>query len=495
MIKKLTFIATMGMSLSLLSCAGHKTADEASSKETQVNQVFPPIGLYYGKPTSMFGNTEDYEIKPSNLPDFVTYPNDLVKMGLRGKVKSVHEAVSTFSWTYTFNHVGNLTDYQFRMDSQGRYGEGARTNYNEAGELTLLGRNFRGQSPNSHSYSYKNGKLARRSSSRGERLYYYHDSVGVQVPDSIVTKGLSPYLNIIFVQHDDMILVGRMTYRHTSLPGNLTADKSESVMEYSADGQLKALRCIYRDVKGYKGSTLYGLTEYTYNEHGDVSKMEYYLFTDKAPLTDVTLLSLAVHHGIDTYEYQYDEHGNWVTLTMNSEPKAANTIALNTMSRTIEYYTDEELQAIAREKKEIDEKPFVGIWAFSNTIDMGNGDRYDYTSTIALNLYEKFVPDGGDEPQWGIVFAKMSNTLGAERTGSYNITDFKINGNTIKINVEELFSGAKYSAVLKYDPSDKSLAMSDVQETYGGDEDMLNFIEKPMVEKYAYKQRSTSRQN
>ena len=64
------------------------------------------------------------------------------------------------------------------------------------------------------------------------------------------------------------------------------------------------------------------------------------------------------------------------------------------MSRTIEYYTDEELQAIAREKKEIDEKPFVGIWAFSNTIDMGNGDRYDYTSTIALNLYEKFVPDG-----------------------------------------------------------------------------------------------------
>lgn len=482
------------MSICLVSCGNRKPGSHEEPSKEKIEQVFPPIGLYYGKPTSVFGNTLNYAIAPSNLPDFVSYPNDLVKMGLRGKVKTMRETVSTFSWVYTFNTAGNLTDYQFRMDSQGRYGEGARAEYNGAGELTLLGRNFRGQSPNSHSYCYMNGKLSRRSSSRGERIYCYHDSMGVAVPDSIVTKGLTPYLDIKFVQEDDMILVGRMTYKQASLPGNIRADKAESIMEYSGDGQLKVLRTIYRGVKGYKTSTLYGLTEFTYNEHGDVAKMECYLFTDKEPLTDATFLSTAVHHSIDTFEYQYDEQGNRILLTMDSQPKAANTIVLNTMVRTIEYYTDEELLAMAQAKKEFEEKPFIGIWSFSNSEDMGDGIKYDYTGTIALNLYEKFVPDGGDEPQWGIVFSRMSNTLGANRTGSYNITDFKVNGNMIKIKMEEIFSGTKYSATLKYNPSDKSMSMSDVLETYGGDEDMLDQIQQPTEEKYSFNQRSTSRQ-
>lgn len=490
--KKIIFLIITGLSVGLFSCGNHKIEGQHESSNEEINQVFPPIRLYYGKPTSMFGNTPDYEIKPSNLPDFVTYPNDLVKMGLRGKVKSVHEAVSTFSWTYTFNSVGNLTDYRFRMDSQGRYGEGARAEYNDAGELTLLGRNFHGQSPNSHSYSYTDGKLTRRTSSSGERIYCYHDSMGVAVPDSIVTKGLTPYLDVKFIQNDDMFLVGRITYKKISLPGGIKADKAESIMEYASDGQLKALRSVYRGVKGYKATTLYGVTEYTYNEHGDVAKMEYYLFTDKAPLTDVKLFSTAVHHGIDTYEYKYDEQGNWITQTMNSQPKSGNSIALNTMSRTIEYYSEAELRSLAKEKKELADKPFIGIWSFNKKEDMGDGIRYDYTGTIALNLYEKFVPDGGDEPQWGIVFSKMSNTLGANRTGSYNITDFKVNGNTIKINLEEIFSGTKYSATLKYNPSDKSMTMSNVLETYGGDEDMLNNIKEPQSEKYSFLKRSTS---
>ena len=155
------------------------------------------------------------------------------------------------------------------------------------------------------------------------------------------------------------------------------------------------------------------------------------------------------------------------------------------MSRTIEYYSEAELRSLAKEKKELADKPFIGIWSFNKKEDMGDGIRYDYTGTIALNLYEKFVPDGGDEPQWGIVFSKMSNTLGANRTGSYNITDFKVNGNTIKINLEEIFSGTKYSATLKYNPSDKSMTMSNVLETYGGDEDMQS-------EKYSFLKRSTS---
>ena len=179
---------------------------------------------------------------------------------------------------------------------------------------------------------------------------------------------------------------------------------------------------------------------------------------------------------------------------MDSQPKSANTAALNTMARTIEYYSDEELQAMEQEKKDLEEKPFIGIWSFSNSEEMGDGIKYDYTGTIALNLYEKFVPDGGDEPQWGIVFSRMCNTLGANRAGSYNITDFKVNGNTIKINMEEMFSGTRYSATLKYAPADKSMTMSDVLETYGGDEDMLDQIHEPQSEKYSFNQRSTSRQ-
>lgn len=484
------FIA-LALSLSFISC-GNKHKTDSDSTDTKIVQVFPAIGLYYGSPTSILGNTNDYEIGPSNLPDYITYPDDLAKMGLRGKVKSVRETVSTFSWTYTFNPDGNLTDYQFRMDSRGRYGEGAKAVYNEAGELIMLGRNFRGQSPNSHSYSYRNGKLARRHSSRGERIYCYHDSMGVMIPDSAVTNGLTPFLDIRFIQRDDMILVERITYKRPSLPGNISANKAESVMEYASDGQLKAIRSIYRGVKGYKASTLYGLTEYTYNEQGDVTKKEYYLFTDKAPLTDATSLTTSVHHAIDTFEYQYDEHGNWVMLSMNTEPKPKNTIAINTMSRTIEYYTDEELKTIAEAKKEAEAKPFIGTWAFHNTEDMGEGDKYDYRGTIVLNLYEKFMPEGGEAPQWGIVYSGFSNTLGANRNGSYNITEFKVDGNTIKINLEEMFSETKYTAMLKYDPKDKSMTMSDVIETYGGDEQMINFIEEPQSGKYPFQKRTTS---
>lgn len=491
---QILFIA-LALNLSLVSCGNKRTGalnPDSDSAETKITQVFPPIGLYYGMPTAIFGNTHDYEIEPSNLPDYVTYPNDLAKTGLRGKVKSVRESVSTFSWTYTFNPEGNLTDYQFRMDSQGRYGEGAKAEYNEAGELTLLGRNFRGQSANSHKYIYKAGKLSRRSSSRGERLYYYHDSMGVLVPDSVVTKGLTPYLDIKFKQHDDIILVERISYKHPSLPSGLTAQNAESILEYATDGSIKAFRTVYRGVKGYKTNTLYGLTEYSYNEQGDVTKKEYYLFTDKAPLTDATLLSTAVHHGIDTFEYQYDKQGNWVTLTMNSEPKPKNTVAINTMSRTVEYYSDKELQAIAQEKKEAEEKPFIGTWAFHNTEDMGDGNKYNYQGTIVLNLYEKFMPEGGEAPQWGIVYSGFSNTLGANRNGSYNITEFKISGNTIKINLVEIFYGTEYTAILKYDPTDKSMTMSDVTETDSGDEEMINVVEEPQSEKYSFQQRATS---
>lgn len=487
---QILFIA-LALSLSFVSC-GNKRIAESDSAETKTVQVFPPIGLYYGMPTSMLGNTHDYDIKPSNLPDYITYPNDLAKMGLRGKVKSVRDNFSTFSWTYTFNPAGNLTDYQFRMDSQGRYGEGAKAEYNEVGELTLLGRNFHGQSANSHRYIYKGGKLSRRSSSRGERLYCYHDSLGVSVPDSIVTKGLTPYLNIKFTQHDDMIFISRIRYKRPSLPSGLTAENAESVFEYTSEGRIKAFRSIYRGVKGYKTNILYGLTEYSYNEQGDVTKKEYYLFTDKKPLTDITLHSTAVHHGIDTFEYQYDEQGNWVTLTMNSEPKQKNTITINKMSRSIEYYSDEELQSGMQKKKEAEEKPFIGTWAFHRTEDMGNGDKYDYKGTIVLNLYEKFMPQGGDGPQWGIVYSGFNNTLGANRNGSYNITAFKVNGNTIKINMEEMFYGTRYTAILKYDPKDKSMTMSDVTETYGGDEEMICSIEEPQSEKYSFQRSTTS---
>ncbi len=491
--RKIKLLFMLGLSFSLLSCGGDKLAGTENQEEAQVDRVFPPIGLYYGKPTSMLGGTPDpdYEIKPSNLPDFVNYPNDLTKMGLRGRVKSVREGVSTFSWSYDFNPAGNLTDYQFRMDSKGRYGEGARAEYNGAGELTLLGRNFHGQSPNSHAYSYKNGKLVRRSSSRGERIYFYHDSAGVSVPDSIVTKGLTPYLNIKFVQEDNMINVGRMTYKRPSLPGNITADNAESIMEYTAEGQLKAMRTVYRNVKGYKTPTLYGLTQFFYNEQGDVTKMEYYLFTDKTPLTDETLLSTAVHHGIDTYDYQYDEQGNWVELTMNSQPKAANTVVINTLSRTIEYYSDEELQAIEQENKELEEKPFVGVWTYTETDDLGDDNRYDYNGTITLNLYEKFMFEGIDEPQWGIIHSSMSNTLGKNRNSAYNITDFKIRGNTVKVNLEDYFSGARYSATLTYNSQDKSMTISDVIETYEGEPDMFDYIQEPYSVKYTYKTRST----
>lgn len=344
--KKTYYVISGLLCIGLMSCGGHKSdlGSETEEQTIKVEQVFPAIGLYFGTPTSMFGRDSGYEIAPSNLPDFVTYKNDLEKMGLRGKVKEVKESVSTFQWTYTFNPEGNLVNYQFRMDSRGRYGEGAKAEYNEAGQLILLGRNFRGQSPNSHTYVYDGGRLVRRSSRRGERVYYYHDSNGTSVPDSSVTKGLTPYLNLNYVERNGMVLVAGMSHKKPSISGGLHADMARSEFVYAHDGRLTSLTTLYEGVRGYKAKTLYGLIQYTYNEQGDVETMESYLFTDKKPLTDNTLLGQAVHHGRTTYEYKYDEQGNWVYINQNDEPKPKNTVSLNTMSRTITYYSEGESQ-------------------------------------------------------------------------------------------------------------------------------------------------------
>ncbi len=56
----------------------------------------------------------------------------------------------------------------------------------------------------------------------------------------------------------------------------------------------------------------------------------------------------------------------------------------------------------------------------------------------------------------------------------------------------EIFYGTEYTAILKYDPTDKSMTMSDVTETDSGDEEMINFVEEPQSEKYSFQQRATS---
>lgn len=450
--------------LSLVSCNNHKTIAVNSNNEEETNRVYPPISLYFMKANSMVVSVgamgEDYT---AYLPDFVSYPNDLTKLGLKGPVKYCEMGASTIKWTFDFNTDGNLTNQQFRMDSQGRYGEGHRMEYNGAGELTFLGRDFRGQSPDSHTYTYENGVLVKREYGSGMRTYEWKkDSNGKLDPIKSVTKGLKPLMDMTYAESDAGVVLHSMLYANPWLPGGLAADKGMSTFEYDSDGRLMKISVCYFGCKNAPAKDLYGVNLYEYNEHGDVSKETYSL----AKTADQCLTDNALHTQVTTYDYNYDEHDNWIWCKSTSS--RGNEVSLP-VSRTIQYYSEEELETIAAEKKYVEEHPFIGQWRLNETeeFEKEDGDKevIKYSGKLVLNLYEKFVPDGheGENPVFGILYVESVPQYGMEQVGSYTITKAKLNGNDVDILLVGYFSGIEYSGKLTYSETDRSIKISDIK--------------------------------
>lgn len=458
--KKYLLILTLLAAMSAItSCGGKKSigTDDAASNPSQ---VFQPIDLYFMRPTAMSVKPGNEQNPMAYLPDFVTYPSDLAKFGLKGNVKECIIAVSTFSWTYKFNNVGNLINYQFRMDSQGRYGEGVKLEYDSKNQLTSLGRDFRGQSPNSDTYIYSEGHLVKRQNGNRYREYIWtQNSNGEYIPSKSISNELNPMLDIEYTENaDGMVLLSKMTYNNPYLPGALTAKMGVSTFEYDDNGRVVNVKTAYTGCSNAQYREMWGECCYSYNDNGDVSDEGFTLFDsdngNRQQLYTVT----------QSYAYKYDEHENWISVTMTSSDPQPGTIP--TMNRNLIYYTEDEMNQAVNATDEIMDKIFVGEWEYRKTYQQdsdGETEMVIDAGTVVMNLYDKITWEWSEEPILGYVYSRTTPSLGMEQAGTFIIIKANVEGDTAKIVLEGYNSKDLYSATLDYDSDSKALLVGNLK--------------------------------
>ncbi|WP_285826064.1 hypothetical protein [Xylanibacter muris] len=490
--------AIAAISLLLAACGGNKSSNSQQQEEPEKSrtpEVYTPIGLYFMNPASVLPSPPGGEDDCGYLPDFITYPDDLTKCGLRGPVKEIVFGVSTIKWTIRFNMDGNMTNYQFRMDSRGEYGNGFKMEYDAAGLLTMLGRDFRRRSANSHRYIYTNGKLTRREYGRGYREYIWKDGKdGVRIPQKSVTNGLKPFIDMVYTQNDDgFVQLSDMSYERPSLPGALTAKECTSHFEYGADGRLVKVLAHISGSSNSKYRTMFAECTYEYNEKGDVAVETICLYDNDTPerhqLYSVT----------QKYTYTYDGHNNWTRVQLESSNPERGSIPY--LDRIITYYSEEELQRQKLAEKEFAEKPFIGEWNIEDTEEFedpeGNKETVQKSSTLVINFYNKFIPVGCENEQWGLFINRSLPSMGMERFGAFDIMDAKVKGNQALIRMKGVNSGDTYSAVLIFNPTDKSIKVQDIKfieeaPAHSGEESDFEYDDlEPLEGIYGFSKRNT----
>lgn len=482
-------ILTLGSVLS--SCGGRKSSNDDSSENTHFSRALSPMDLYFMCPTAMLVSPGGGDNRTAYLPDFINYPNDLTKLGLRGHVKECVAGVSTIKFTYRFNMSGNMTNYQFRMDSQGFFGEGARMEYDALGHLTLLGRDFNRQSTNSHTYIYENDVLVRRESGRRFRVYeWINDKEGNLIPTKVTNNGLKPAMEMKYGYNSDgNVVLTEMSYDNPNLPGSLTAKKGVSNFEYFNDGRLKKVCTAYKGCSDRTYNEMWGVCEYAYNSQGDVEKMVRTLYDNN------TDNKQQIYTVTQTYSYKYDTHNNWTYVNMESSDPQVNN--LSSFSRTFEYYTDEEIQAIENEKKEITENPFIGRWVYEEKEDLGDGEWLNTNCGMVMNLYEKTFQDIDDKPMYGVISSGYNSNNGIYKMTPWGIVSANVKGNTADIEVCSGNTGDVYSVKLTYNPKNMTISVGAVkfkEEELSDDEDIVINVSDilPPEGVYKFAERSTS---
>ncbi len=458
--KKYLLILTLLAVLSTITSCGSKKSTYSDDDKSNTSQVYSPIDLYFMCPTAM-------SVKPGNdqnpmayLPDFITYPNDLIKFGLKSSVKECVIAVSTFSWTYKFNTFGNLINYQFRMDSQGRYGEGVKLEYDNNNQLTLLGRDFRGQSPNSDTYIYSDGHLVKRQNGSRYREYIWtKNNNGDKIPLQSVSHEFKPMLDMEYAENAyGMVLLSKMTYNNPYLPGALTAKMGLSMFEYDKNGRVSKVNTRYTGCSNVSYPNMWGECSYSYNDNGDVAEEIFTLFDsdneNRQKLYTVT----------QSYAYKYDEHQNWISVTMSSSDPQPGTIP--TMNRNLTYYSEEDMNYVANSTDEVMDKIFVGEWEYKKTNQRdsdGETEMVIDAGAIAMNLYDKIKWEWSEEPILGYVYSRTTPSLGMEQVGTFIIIKANVKEGSAHIVLEGYYSKDLYSATLDYDFDSKALLVDDVK--------------------------------
>lgn len=325
--KKILFMATFVALLS--SCA----ADGIFQKEKK----YSPVYLYYNPidPDILAMTSGSSSLMPSMIyPQFVNYPTDCVKFGLRGSVSKIK-----YTWSHkkgvvemAFDNKGRLRyvytgaapydeaeDYY--MDNQDRFCAVTRRRGNSVKQTLeydatdkVTKRNFRYDQIEFQTYNYyEDGTLKeitpvmrksyknKKSNITGKMEFKESGELVMMVSNSTN----NPFVHSIGDEFPDISSISTFKYAENGL----CTEKLEKLLLKNSKGNVDTIPC---------------LSQYTYNENGDIEKLFYngiYRRVDNKDRNNYRYRNILSSEYIsDTlsirYTYKYDEHNNWTTMNV-----------------------------------------------------------------------------------------------------------------------------------------------------------------------------------
>lgn len=451
------------LSFVLSACSG----DGKFLKDRKYN----PINFYFNP--NLFWISGSPENPASFVPDFVNYPNDLVKYGLRGPVKSI-ESNGLFFSEMQFNSQGNLTYQSYFFDSAKRYGEASQFEYTESGNLNSMYNVRRRQgSGASERYEYNaSNQLINRVYRGGEKkTYTYHENGLLKSVLLDSNKDNQDVCDMVCDKDGNIISLETFQLTH-SVERLLSHGKFAYV--YNSDGLCSSSKeTLFPRKEYYSIDSICGVSTYLYNDKGDLVQWNY----SSTYYPKKTTYAFTID-----YVYTYDERSNWIEMKIvgNSVEdilsgfrpvKGEDGKKYVSFNRIIEYYTDEELKAMQKEQEELQEKllkqeeerekkPFKGVWDYNGSCDFGDTDpdTMDKITQIRfclnIDFYEKSVPFEDTSTNGGMFISYGS------QSANCTILTFKTEGNKADITYQDP-ADCIYKAQLVYNNTDKTMKFTD----------------------------------
>lgn len=275
--------------------------------------------------------TEEHLWSASQFPDFVNYPDDRAKMGVKGKVrKIVYETAQPLLWI--FSSDGKLLNVTYIFGSYIREMHDWRFYYNEAGNLTQTAfeqktlykgresKGFKGSPIDEISLS-EDGKMDTRSMLAFNRVsvqkQFQYNGKGICTSVAYIENGKSGSDKLTYNERGQ---VTRIQLKQTRIPTHgLTRGDRDIVPAYDDQGRIASLRCmsIPQNMEAYNIDSIDSQSSYEYNENNDVVLWHY---------TDTVYPRKYPNEFSVRFEYVYDEQNNWTEKRMISYPGVLSTL-------------------------------------------------------------------------------------------------------------------------------------------------------------------------
>lgn len=300
---------------------------------------FPPVHLFLEP-------TEEILLQAPYLPDFVNYPDDRVKRGLRGDVDEVaYPSVHRTLWLFYPNgklaaecivYDGGwnkeLNNWMFNYENSGGGGSDIPNPGNLEEIITrkeLVNNRWKNSSGKSgslsDSFQYdENGRLQTRSGHLFKNVsyvkqYVYNDK-GICTDMYLTETGSSKKSGNVTseVRSGERGEVSRIYFKNVRIPVHgLTIGERTVFPVYDKKGKMTQVRCLSvpHNMEAYNIDSISSCSKYEYNAQGDVSLWHY---------TDTVYPQGTVNEFDVSFDYVYDKQGNWIEKHIFGAPNILN---------------------------------------------------------------------------------------------------------------------------------------------------------------------------